>query len=223
MKLDGGHELLAGKLRRAVDSYLPRNCNETFPRSETMRKLLRIDFHPSLSLSPSLSAFLRSFFSSFLSVFLFFFLRGDGNKWSGQADQASDIQNSRGKVSRAWITKLNRRMLIAGYHACDARWILTRAHPDDWEREESSIKSRARCFARFARQLEPVAIDSGDLDFTGKVDANNGTIYTPVWKTVLREIFSHLEKWKITCETVQDGGKKNLCYFPYIWNIFNKK
>lgn len=42
MKLDS-------EVRRAIDSHLPRNCNETFPRSETMRKLSRIDFSLSLS------------------------------------------------------------------------------------------------------------------------------------------------------------------------------
>lgn len=74
MKLDS-------QVRRAIDSHLPRNCNETFPRSETMRKLSRIDFSLPLSLFLPLIFFLVtsllfSFFFSFsllsLSISLFF-------------------------------------------------------------------------------------------------------------------------------------------------------
>lgn len=65
MKLDS-------EVRRAIDSHLPRNCNETFPRSETMRKLSRIDFSLSLSsdLFPCYLPLVFSFHSPFsLSLF----------------------------------------------------------------------------------------------------------------------------------------------------------
>lgn len=91
MKLDS-------EVRRAIDSHLPRNCNETFPRSETMRKLSRIDF--SLSLSSDL-------FPCYLPLVFFFlfilpslslsFWKVEMEASDRDVDRASDIRNFREK------------------------------------------------------------------------------------------------------------------------------
>lgn len=91
MKLDS-------EVRRAIDSHLPRNCNETFPRSETMRKLSRIDF--SLSLSPLIfflvTSLLFSFFFSF-SLLSLSFWKVEMEASDRDVDRASDIRNFREK------------------------------------------------------------------------------------------------------------------------------
>lgn len=147
MKLDS-------EVRRAIDSHLPRNCNETFPRSETMRKLSRIDF--SLSLSPLIfflvTSLLFSFFFSFSLLSLSLFLESrDGGKWSRRR-QSIGYSKFPWKVLRAWITELNRRMLIARYHACNARWILTCSKRESDEKVWLSPRVRwFVCFPNLAR------------------------------------------------------------------------
>lgn len=145
MKLDS-------EVRRAIDSHLPRNCNETFPRSETMRKLSRID--SSLSLSSDLfPCYLPLvFFFLFILPSLSLFLESrDGGKWSRRR-QSIGYSKFPWKVLRAWITELNRRMLIARYHACNARWILTCSKRESDEKVWLSPRVRwFVCFPNLAR------------------------------------------------------------------------